>query len=258
MQKYYLPHLTACACFLYLPQPAWIRATGVSYWHIRIPNQATRRYLLHIISGWSLIWWIFFFLLHCAIKSAIVSLLFILLGNSWLLVICIIWRQTSDFLNLVLFFSVSCYHLLSLGVSHSKPGNGRDNELWIRPPLLSTHTRGHSFQSPPPPFSSPPMSFNETPHGFVAFSLPLCFSLRILLSDLRNSLCIVSIDWGYKESGLGDRLSQFVKIGVAIASVSAVMVEFVCTHFRQSSQHWKRRRGGKEAQIFHSGDPNLL
>lgn len=69
------------------------------------------------------------------------------------------------------------------------------------PPLWTLLPVSAILSSSPPPFSSPQMSFNETPHGFVAFSLPLCFSFAILLSDLRNSMCFVPIDWGYKESG---------------------------------------------------------
>lgn len=206
VQKYYLPHLTVCACLLYLPQPAWICAAAVSYSHINIPNQAARRYLLHIISVP-----LVFFLLDSRIKCFIV---FPTPDISTSL-----WRFT-----LSLFF---CFLLLlsgglqTLSHTHTEPGDGWDNELWMRPPLLSAHTPGPSFQfpGPHPLFGSPPMSFNEIPHGFVAFSLPLCFSLAILLSDLRNSLCIVPFDWGYKESGPSNCLSQYVKTQVFIASV---------------------------------------
>lgn len=151
------------------------------------------------------------------------------------------------------------------GWAWRKPSHGTagiTSSEWGLRCLRHTHTPRPSFQllpsspSRPPPssFSSPPMSFNETPHGFVAFSLPLCFSLAILLSDLGNSMSIVPIDWAHKGSGLGDYLSQYIKIGVFIASVYAVMMEFVCIHFEQQQSLSAKMWGGKEALIFYSGD----
>lgn len=79
------------------------------------------------------------------------------------------------------------------------------------------------------------------------FSFPLCFSLAILLSDLRNSVCIVPIDWGNKESGLEDCLSKYIRIGVFIASCH----DGICAHFQL--QHFLSTLEAKRPWFFIQG-----
>lgn len=87
---------------LYLPQPAWICAASASYWLIRIPNQAARRYLLHV--PW---WWASSFIFFPSPPSScsLFTFCFWFWGSSLMLIIFVIWhlRLTSK-LSLSFFF----------------------------------------------------------------------------------------------------------------------------------------------------------
>lgn len=100
----------------------------------------------------------------------------------------------------------------------------------------------------PPPLSSPLMSFNKTPHGSVAFSLPLCFSLAILLRDLWNSMHIVPIDRGYKELGLDYSLSHSSSNRNIHCESIGCPDEIFFAHISTSSTLSQQRRWSKEAK----------
>lgn len=164
---------------LYLPQPAWICAASASYWLIRIPNQAARRYLLHV--PW---WWAssFIFFSFSAIKSFIVYLLFLILRKQFdanhlcNLTSAPHFEAFSVFLFLPPFYPLPSLRVLLeitlsptnphtnthqprrsavkrviesygggnsdgwLSLKKAEPWDSWDNKLWMRPPLPSTHT----------------------------------------------------------------------------------------------------------------------